>query len=76
MPFDGMVSNNPKVDEMRLVVSVDKERPPLSAKWLNDEVQFLMCCVHLVCPILLFIVYVVKINAFDNDIYIYTVLYR
>jgi hypothetical protein len=56
MPFDGMVSNNPKVDEMRLVVSVDKKRPPVSPRWLNDEVRFLMRRVRLVCLILLFIV--------------------
>lgn len=38
MPFDGVVSNNPKVEEMRQVVSVDKKRPTIPSKWLSDEV--------------------------------------
>lgn len=39
MPFEGMVSNNPKLDEMRQVVSVDKARPPIPDKWNSDEVR-------------------------------------
>lgn len=38
MPFDGIVSNNPKVEEMRQVVSVEKKRPAIPSKWHSDEV--------------------------------------
>ncbi len=47
MPFDGMVSNNPKMDEMKQLVSHDKKRPPIPSKWNNDEVLCLLyVCVY------------------------------
>ena len=39
VPFYNMVPHDPSIEEMKKVVSVDGQRPPIPQRWTNCEVS-------------------------------------
>ena len=55
VPFYNMVPHDPSFEEMKKVVGVDGQRPPIPRRWANCEVSAKHGAIYIDCALMKFI---------------------